>query len=129
MIPITYRNPMLLHAGEDERDDIVGKTHSRTKYSWKRSSFVNSGWKVVSRWRPCRSATIVRGSRGSVSSSSGKMAVCEAGRRDTDMREIIWMGGSVGAGLSPMTTWDQERVNIAHAYSLLWLCKNIPGRG
>ncbi len=92
------------HAGDEDRDIIVGRTHSRTKYSWKRSSLVSSGWNVVSRCRPCRSATIVRGSRGSVSSSSIGTTVCDAGRREGDMREMICIGGSVGDGLSPITT-------------------------
>lgn len=53
---------------------------------------------------PCRRATIVRGSRGSVSSSSGGTAVCVTGRREGDMREMICIGGSVGEGLSSITT-------------------------
>ena len=92
------------HAGEDDREPNVGKTHSRTKYSWKRSSFVSSGWNVVNKCIPWRSATIVRGSRGSVSSSSGDTAVCPAGKSDADTREMIWIGGSVGEGFSPITT-------------------------
>lgn len=92
------------HAGDADRGDRVGATHSQTKYSWNRLSFVSSGWKVVMRWRPCLSATIVRGSRGSVSSSSRGTAVWVAGRSEVEMRERIWIGGSVGEGLSPITT-------------------------
>jgi hypothetical protein len=39
-----------------------GSTTLRMKYSWKRSSFVNSGWKVVSIKWPCLNATIALGS-------------------------------------------------------------------
>ena len=47
---------------------------------------------------------MVLGSRGSVSSSSIGITVWDAGRRDVETREIIWIGGSVGEGFSPITT-------------------------
>lgn len=79
------------------------------KYSWNRLSFVSSGWKVVNRCLPCRRATIVRGSLGSVSSSSrGPM---DAGRRDEDIREMTWIGGSVSDCVRSMTTWFKELLN------------------
>ena len=75
------------------------------KYSWKRSSLVSSGWNVVRRWRPWRSATTVESDCGSVSSSSCGTRVWDAGSSDAEMRDMIMMGGSVTDGVSASTTW------------------------
>ena len=87
---------------EAQEEQMVGSTHSVTKNSWKRQSFVSSGWKVVRRCRPCLSATTVRGSVGSVSSSSS--GPTDAGRREEEMREMTSIGGSDGPGVNARTT-------------------------
>ena len=48
------------------------------KYSWNRESAVSSGWKVVSKWRPCLAATMLRGSLGSLRSSLPLEERCSA---------------------------------------------------
>ena len=80
------------------RSSKFGTTHSSTKYSWNRQSFVNSGWKVVSRCLPCLNATIVLGSVGSVSSSSRGRSAMEEGRREAEIREMTWIGGEERVG-------------------------------
>lgn len=109
-------------AGHNDSD---GSTHSRMKNSWKRSSLVSSGWNVVRRCLPCLRATIVRGSRGSVSSSSRGTFVCNGGSREADMREITWIGGSDGVGFKERTTcWPHEPQTITGRENGTYGCPN-----
>lgn len=48
---------------------------------------------------PCFNATIVLGSRGSVSSSSCGTIFCPGGRREVEIRAIIWRGGERAVGI------------------------------
>lgn len=48
---------------------------------------------------------MVRGSRGSVSSSSSGTIVCEAGSSDVEIREMITMGESAAEVFMEITTW------------------------
>lgn len=53
----------------------------------------------------------MRESRGSVSSSSCGTRVCEDGRRDVDIRDMITIGGSNGEGFRERTTWYRDSIN------------------
>lgn len=77
---------------------IDGRTHSLTKYSWKRLSRVSSGWKVVRKWRPWRRATKVLGSLVEFED------VRDSGRRCGERQETTWIGGSSGDGSKVSTT-------------------------
>lgn len=110
--------------GIDHREPI---THSLMKYSWNRSSFVSSGWKVVKKCRPCRSATNVLGS------SEWSGVDNDGGRRLGDSRAMTSIGGSKGDGLNSRTTCrvkdviktgkcDRESDHLpAHGWIFLWM--------
>ena len=85
----------------DHREPI---THSLMKYSWNRSSFVSSGWKVVKKCRPCRSATNVLGS------SEWSDVANDVGRRLGDSCAMTSIGGSKEDGLNSRTTCQVKDV-------------------
>jgi len=83
---------------------VDGRTHSVTKYSWKRLSWVSSGWKVVKKWWPWRRATKVLGSLVEFED------VRDSGRRCGERQEIIWIGGSSGNGSKVSTTCSKLNI-------------------
>jgi hypothetical protein len=86
----------------------VGKTQVRTKYSWKRLSFVSSGWNVVSICRPCRKATILCESYRPESPSSWTISFCNFGTRLIGKRAIISIGGFSVDRCKAKTTYSRK---------------------
>lgn len=105
----------------DHREPI---THSLMKYSWNRSSLVSSGWKVVKKCSPWRSATKVLG--------SSEWSANDAGRRLGDSCAMTLIGGSKGDGFNSRTTWEvkdvikagniSENINHLPAHGWIFLC-------
>lgn len=81
-------------------------TQSFRKYSWNRVSWVSSGWNVVRKCLPCRSATTVLVSWRSVSPWSGGT---RCGRIEEGRRAITEIGGSCDLGLRLKMTYGVIR--------------------